>query len=318
MPLMRGRTAPRLSEQEATVRRLLEESAKAKSTQEREQYERHVMETLARQLREQELQMLWQPIYTPPQYQNAAIQSGQNPQTSAQPDMIYSNYLTYGGLGRLGSADYYRGANQMMPVTYYAYGVDTTVGAGPAQVKSEAAAVAVVEAPSREMLKHQPIEIEKIDFSDPIRQLAMDAESVLGYGVMREKAKMPSRLRQVLADLEIEVLDQTSVDAYKEQMVEHYDTAKKMEMPTWRLTKLKDYKKPVPEFAISKAVQIKKAMPEAEFYIDQLAIDPFLIVVAGFNPVDYSTNQPSRYLPPDKAAYIDVWDEPKFESELLK
>jgi hypothetical protein len=85
-------------------------------------------------------------------------------------------------------------------------------------------------------------------------------------------------------------------------------------MPTWRLMKLRSYTAPVPEFVLQKAIEIKRELPEAEFYVDQLAIDPFLIVSL-VDLADWSTNK-DRKLDPETAAYVEVWSEPKFEATM--
>lgn len=166
-----------------------------------------------------------------------------------------------------------------------------------------------------EMLTRTAVTVEEVNLDDPIRELALQAESLLGYSVLRDEAHLATPLRRTLAKLEIEILDQESVDRYKTQMVEHLDTSHKMAMPTWRLAPLERYGEPVPEFVLMKAIAIKKELPEARFYIDHLAVDPFLIVSTKPLP-DSAVNQRSRYLDPDWAAYIEVWKEPKFESQL--
>ncbi len=70
----------------------------------------------------------------------------------------------------------------------------------------------------------------------------------------------------------------------------------------WKLVPLKGYERAVPEFAIQRAVQLKKELPTAEIFIDEYIakkVDPFLVVKHG-----------------EEQFYIDVWDEPKFEAQL--
>ena len=167
------------------------------------------------------------------------------------------------------------------------------------------------------MLQRVPVEVQNMDLSDPRKKLAAEAEDLLGYTVLREELRTPGTLRRVLAKLEITILEEASVDKYKAQMVEHYRTANKMADPTWRLTALRhaEAKQRVPDFAVLKAIEIKRELPEAEFYVDQLAIDPFLIV--SLKPIlDNMRNTPSRNLDPETAAYIEVWGEPEFEATL--
>jgi hypothetical protein len=79
----------------------------------------------------------------------------------------------------------------------------------------------------------------------------------------------------------------------------------------WMATPLEQYSGTVPEFALSKAVEIKKALPEASFQVEQLVLeterrsrpvpdpDPFLVAVLG----------KERY-------HIDVWEEKEYEKTL--
>jgi hypothetical protein len=71
---------------------------------------------------------------------------------------------------------------------------------------------------------------------------------------------------------------------------------------SWRRTKLAKYQGEVPEFALSRAIEIKERLPKVRFYVDELTVekryDPFLIAACG-----------------RERFYIDVWDEPEFSSE---
>ena len=163
------------------------------------------------------------------------------------------------------------------------------------------------------------VPVVSLDTADENFALAIEVEDLLGYTPLREHIKAPGRLQRALARLQIEVLDESSVDAYKAQMVLHYDTHNKMAQPTWRLTALADYALKIPLFVLSKAVQLKRELPEARFYVDHLAVDPFLIVCAGPNgddPQDHVVNVKTRDLDADTQAYIEVWSEPRFEAAL--
>jgi hypothetical protein len=175
----------------------------------------------------------------------------------------------------------------------------------------------VVELPSREMLKRVPVDIKNLDLTDPRQKLATEAETLLGYTPLRQELRTPGMLKLVLAKLEISVLEQISVFAYKKQMVQHYSTSGKMLDPTWRITSLKNYGQQVPEFVLQKAVEIKRELPEAMFYVEQLAIDPFLIVtLKPLNDFVSSYNTLKRVLDAETAAYVEVWSEPKFEATM--
>jgi hypothetical protein len=176
---------------------------------------------------------------------------------------------------------------------------------------------AAVEEPPREMLKRISVEVPEVDLGDARQKLAVEAEVLLGYTPLRQELRAPGALRRALAKLEIAILEEESVNQYKKQMVEHYQTTGKMPMPTWRLTPLKNYAQPVPEFVLAKAVSIKRELPEAEFIIEQLAVDPFLIV--SLVPLQDFTSGAftlQRMLDPERAAYVEAWAEPKFEASL--
>ena len=67
--------------------------------------------------------------------------------------------------------------------------------------------------------------------------------------------------------------------------------------PAWERVPLAEYPEEVPLYVLRKALAIKKRVPSAQFYIEQRAKDPFLIVKCG-----------------EEEHYIEVWREPRFES----
>ena len=70
----------------------------------------------------------------------------------------------------------------------------------------------------------------------------------------------------------------------------------------WASIKINEYQREIPLFAIHHANEIKKKLPDTEFFIEELTcplfVDPFLVMVYR-----------------EKKYYIDVWDELKFLSE---
>ena len=83
----------------------------------------------------------------------------------------------------------------------------------------------------------------------------------------------------------------------------------KIHTADWYSAKIAEYKKPIPDFVLERALQLQEALPLASFAIDYFeerihrvevevtpAVDPFLCFSYGG----------TKY-------YLDVWDEPKFE-----
>ena len=169
------------------------------------------------------------------------------------------------------------------------------------------------------------------------QEFALQVEDLLGYTPLRKDAGAPSKLRRLLAELEIEAFDQATVDEYKRGMQAHFQALAKQKdeaandevlnrintsadpwgtfqavaslrlqstRVTWKPVRLEEYSKPVPTFVLNKCMQIKQRAPDAVFLVDELCentrmIDPFLVVELGG----------------DRAA-IEVWDEPEFEKTL--
>ena len=149
----------------------------------------------------------------------------------------------------------------------------------------------------------EPLTLDTLTAS--IHQAAQDA---LGY-TCSEKVNRDldtiGELRQVLQSLGIEILNEKSVRKYQGLQVakayeESTSTAFDWEWtsnPGWERCDLKKYKKPVPDFAIERALQIKDRCPAVEFYVEELTyrVDPFLIAHIG-----------------REGYYIACWEEAEF------
>ena len=176
------------------------------------------------------------------------------------------------------------------------------------------------------------------DLRPALLSLAESAKEVLGYDVLAKRmgttvvAVETTCLRMTLQSLGIEVLVEQDVARYqKEQLIEH--TAAKMQewmkqaadlgmdrfhedgldrfsAPGWQRVAIKEYKQPIPEHVLAKAVEVKQQMPECEIWVESLEDhpDPFLIVAGG--PAKYSWKKPEEYY------YLCAWSEPKFEGRL--
>jgi hypothetical protein len=157
----------------------------------------------------------------------------------------------------------------------------------------------------------------------------------------------------VLQELQIEVLDENSVAQYEQCMLNKLNPKPKEpkrrsilleilfpepdRVPSeprfkWERKVLDEsYSNEIPPFALRKATAIKKQLPHAEFFIEELIDvpqrkieDPFLIVRYGVYLGDGELNWANYFgknmsqsgstrLSPAFERYIEVWDEPKFE-----
>lgn len=153
--------------------------------------------------------------------------------------------------------------------------------------------------------KPERIELDPATCYDlDVARIASEAESVLGYS--RLKAAMSTHtLALVLHSLGIDPFDNASVRRYKNLMSakvsERHLRSQYVTEGKWQIVPLKGYNLPIPEYVLAKALDIKEALPTAEFLVDELVVgekyvDPFLIVKDGIE----------HY-------YIEVWDEPEFE-----
>jgi hypothetical protein len=178
-------------------------------------------------------------------------------------------------------------------------------------------------------MKITEIERERIKVPEGTQELcpnlAEESLTVLGYSILKDTGNAAglSKLQQVLAEHEIEVLRAKQVDLYKaeqwerrqrELFDEHLKGGKEhlldpagkywSSWPTtaaWTEVEISQYKEAIPLHVLDKAVQIKKALPDAEIIIEHLteSQDPFLVVKHG-----------------GKKVYVDVWEEPRFEATL--
>lgn len=174
-----------------------------------------------------------------------------------------------------------------------------------------------------------------------VLKLAHNAKDMLGYKPLHAKvvSGAGSRLANVLIELGIEVLSMAAILSYQQKLgrphemllratagqpltdeedtdeEEDSDEDEEEERPSspkskWRASEhrwerlcITEYAKPVPVHVLSKAIQIKQALPMTEFYVEEVRRmpDPFLIAV--FEKEQY---------------YIEVWEEPTFEGRTTK
>ena len=141
-----------------------------------------------------------------------------------------------------------------------------------------------------------------------------EASEVLGYRLERTPSRRnESELRSALGELGIEPLNESDVVRYQAEMIAELMLTAEYQMERtrasvdyrffhyWENVDLNRYREPIPEFVLNKAIQIKKRLPSVKFYVQTLEgqPDPFLLAKVG-----------------DEHAYIEVWEEPKFEGRV--
>lgn len=145
-----------------------------------------------------------------------------------------------------------------------------------------------------------------------------EAEEVLGYAPPNtaEETKKSDRLLATLAELEIDILDWKSVRQYQleakhQKEKEHLASVLAQDSPprweteiNWQETELPKYGGSVPVHALQKAIEIKRKLPEVQFFVWHLSEtkDPFLVATL-------KTNRWGS----EPEYYIEVWEEPGFE-----
>jgi hypothetical protein len=156
--------------------------------------------------------------------------------------------------------------------------------------------------------------------SNLVTSIALKAEAVFGYSWLRRRLGIdPGSLARTLKELGIEPLPLEDIKKQKKEkaiMAEQEAYAEYKERSrrdgyrglalgthvhaTWRVVPLKNYEGDVPEFVLSRALEIKERMPSAEFEVEELRVekryDPLLVVSCG-----------------RERFYIDVWDERDLE-----
>lgn len=153
-----------------------------------------------------------------------------------------------------------------------------------------------------------------------VADVAVKAEKLLGYNLLRKKAKLENPLMAVLQELDIQPFDRQAVTEYKLKMMTFRVAEIKREIIArpdfeimnqhdvrartnvrWQRTALRDYREEVPVFILAQAVSIAEKLPQAEFHVEHLALDPDPFLAVTFSGVTYR---------------IGVWAEPGFEANL--
>ncbi len=131
-------------------------------------------------------------------------------------------------------------------------------------------------------------------FTETERDVFDRAKSELGYKRPLKPEEKP--LHKALVKLAIAPFDRAVVTAYKASKEERGFASSIV----WSRKPLDKYEGMVPEFALQRALDIKKECPKAKFHVDALTKvpDPFLVVTLG-----------------DEEFFVDVWMEPDFHAK---
>lgn len=153
-------------------------------------------------------------------------------------------------------------------------------------------------------------------------KMLRDIDTLLGYKPVGEAVRLQT-VAAIFKKLDIEPFDSEKVDKYKTQMRQRHSRTRTdsygdihRTRASWDEIALTQYKKPVPAFALLRAMQVarelKKASIKHQFVVEELKsttsvekrernLDPFMVL--------HVDNQ---------VFYLDVWDEPKFEGRRTK
>lgn len=176
-----------------------------------------------------------------------------------------------------------------------------------------------------------------VEFDEPVCSLADEAKEVLGYERLKQVVTGEvegGELKKSLSSCGLEVLNKTDVERYQTEHLKEIAQKKfaawlnsnesvksfggRFDCPAWLMTPIEKYKEAIPEFVLNKAIQIKKAMPNAGIFIEYLdeSPDPFLVVKTQKTVTYTYQEKENSYQADDEMYYIEVWAEPKFEGRL--
>ncbi len=149
------------------------------------------------------------------------------------------------------------------------------------------------------LLEKVPMVLEE---KPPSNELREKASKLLGYGGLPvdRNAGIKGEVQAKLNELGYDFLDSEKVKKY---LISKCDIRDESYITVnWELVPISTYQKPIPEFALSKAVELKEAFPSAAFYVHEHKKDPdpFLVMV-------YQNT----------VFYVEVWDEPEFEGRQI-
>jgi hypothetical protein len=145
----------------------------------------------------------------------------------------------------------------------------------------------------------------ELTYVEAYKAVADKAATQLGYTPLRSaiplvelKHEGQAEVAKVFESMGFESLDFDTVRRYQKWYArKHSEEYRHVE---WKAESLKDYRDQVPAFALSRALEIKSHLPNAQFSVEY---PTYVSVPDPFLRMDYKGS----------AYYLEAWDEPKFE-----
>jgi len=242
----------------------------------------------------------------------------------------FSTFPTYGGISR---GDQYRSPGFSLWPSAPATASNTLWwlsgnGGMQSQASAKASAPVCVLTPEEEAATKPDMNaiprltaaIAQSTVDELVADVAVKAEKLLGYNLLRKKAKLENPLLAVLRELDIQPFAPGGVMAYKLKAMNFRVAEIKRELLArpdfqsmtqhdvrahtnvrWQRTALHSYQEEVPVFILAQAVSIAEKLPQAEFHVEHLALDPDPFLAVTFSGQTFR---------------IGVWAEPDFELNL--
>ena len=145
----------------------------------------------------------------------------------------------------------------------------------------------------RELLIREPIpQIVELE-----HDVAVRAERLLGYSGLRKEFGIPGPLGQTLRSIGVEPFNTKSVKEYQWEARQkvNADVPHGQSKKEWSRFPISEYSGLIEPTILSRAIEIFELEPEAEFFVEELGSDPFLVVTRG-----------------REEYYIEVWGEEGF------
>jgi hypothetical protein len=145
----------------------------------------------------------------------------------------------------------------------------------------------------------------ELTYIEAYKDIAARADKLLGYTPLKYAIPQTelrnsgqAEVAKVFEAMGFEPLDFDTVRRYQKWYAKKHD--EEYRHVEWKAESIKDYRNAVPAFALSRALEIKSHLPDAQFSVEY---PTYVSVPDPFLRMDYKGS----------AYYLEVWDEPKFE-----